>query len=52
MSPLDAYGVPEEVLRLRAAAVPGSDRHILRGLPCAARPVAGVRQPRNEVPGS
>lgn len=64
----DAYGVPEEVLRLRdvdkpevgngevlvrvrAAAVSGSDWHILRGLPYAARPVVGVRRPRNAVPG-
>jgi NADPH:quinone reductase-like Zn-dependent oxidoreductase len=64
----DAYGVPEEVLRLqdvdkpevgdgevlvrvRAAAVSGSDWHILRGLPYAARPVVGVRRPRNRVPG-
>ncbi|MER5261429.1 NAD(P)-dependent alcohol dehydrogenase [Actinosynnema sp. NPDC002837] len=64
----DAYGVPEEVLRLddiakpevgdgevlvrvRAAAVSGSDWHLLRGLPYAARPVVGVRRPRNRVPG-
>lgn len=64
----DAYGVPEEVLRLqdvdkpevgdgevlvrvRAAPVSGSDWHILRGLPYAARPVVGVRRPRNRVPG-
>ncbi|PSL55534.1 NADPH:quinone reductase-like Zn-dependent oxidoreductase [Saccharothrix carnea] len=64
----DAYGVPEEVLRLRdvakpevgdgevlvrvrGAAVSGSDWHILRGLPYAARSVVGVRRPRNTVPG-
>jgi NADPH:quinone reductase-like Zn-dependent oxidoreductase len=64
----DAYGVPEEVLRLtdiekpvvgdgevlvhvRAAAVTGTDWHLLRGLPYAARPVVGMRRPRNRVPG-
>ncbi|MEU4740695.1 NAD(P)-dependent alcohol dehydrogenase [Actinosynnema sp. NPDC023658] len=43
---------PGEVLvRVAAAAVSGSDWHILRGLPYAARPVVGLRRPRNRVPG-
>ncbi|WP_447005163.1 NAD(P)-dependent alcohol dehydrogenase [Saccharothrix isguenensis] len=64
----DAYGVPEEVLRLaeiekpaagdgevlvrvRAAAVSGTDWHLLRGLPYAARAAVGLRRPKNRVPG-
>ena len=44
-------GDGEVLVRVRAAAVSGSDWHILRGLPYAARPVVGVRRPRNRVPG-
>ncbi|NUT47263.1 MAG: NAD(P)-dependent alcohol dehydrogenase [Saccharothrix sp.] len=41
----------EVLVRVRAAAVSGSDWHLLRGLPYAARPIVGVRRPRNRVPG-
>ncbi|MEU4769512.1 NAD(P)-dependent alcohol dehydrogenase [Actinosynnema sp. NPDC023794] len=44
-------GDGEVLVRVRAAAVSGSDWHLLRGLPYAARPVVGVRRPRNRVPG-
>jgi NADPH:quinone reductase-like Zn-dependent oxidoreductase len=64
----DAYGIPDEVLRLgeigkptvgdgevlvhvRAAAVTGTDWHLVRGLPYAARVAVGVRRPTNRVPG-
>jgi NADPH:quinone reductase-like Zn-dependent oxidoreductase len=46
-----SVGDGEVLVRVRAAAVSGSDWHILRGLPYAARPVVGVRRPRNRVPG-
>ncbi|MFD0203702.1 MULTISPECIES: NAD(P)-dependent alcohol dehydrogenase [Saccharothrix] len=44
-------GDGEVLVRVRSAAVSGSDWHILRGLPYVARPVVGVRRPRNTVPG-
>ncbi|MEU4445034.1 NAD(P)-dependent alcohol dehydrogenase [Actinosynnema sp. NPDC050801] len=44
-------GDGEVLIRIQAAAVSGSDWHILRGLPYAARPVVGLRRPRNRVPG-
>ena len=46
-----SVGDGEVLVRVRAAAVSGSDWHILRGLPYAARPVVGLRRPRNRVPG-
>ncbi|ONI81978.1 hypothetical protein ALI22I_38030 [Saccharothrix sp. ALI-22-I] len=44
-------GDGEVLVHVQAAAVSGSDWHLLRGLPYAARPVVGVRRPRNRVPG-
>ncbi|GAB2999561.1 NAD(P)-dependent alcohol dehydrogenase [Saccharothrix stipae] len=46
-----SVGDGEVLVRVHAAAVSGSDWHILRGLPYAARPVVGLRRPRNRVPG-
>lgn len=46
-----AVGERDVLVRVRAAAVSGSDWHIYRGLPYAARFVTGLRRPRNRVPG-
>jgi NADPH:quinone reductase-like Zn-dependent oxidoreductase len=44
-------GDGEVLVRIHAAPVSGTDWHLLRGLPYAARPVTGLRRPRNRVPG-
>jgi NADPH:quinone reductase-like Zn-dependent oxidoreductase len=44
-------GAGEVLVRVHAAAVSGTDWHLYRGLPYAARPVTGLRRPRNPVPG-
>jgi NADPH:quinone reductase-like Zn-dependent oxidoreductase len=44
-------GNGEVLVRVQAAPVGGTDWHLLRGLPYAARPVTGVRKPRNRVQG-
>lgn len=46
-----AIGDGDVLVRVRAAAVTGTDWHLLRGLPYAARLVVGLRRPRNRVPG-
>ncbi|WP_033436137.1 NAD(P)-dependent alcohol dehydrogenase [Saccharothrix sp. NRRL B-16314] len=46
-----AIGDGEVLVHVRAAAVTGTDWHLLRGLPYAARLVVGLRRPRNRVPG-
>ncbi|WP_158852384.1 NAD(P)-dependent alcohol dehydrogenase [Saccharothrix deserti] len=46
-----AVGDGEVLVHVQAAAVNGTDWHLLRGLPYAARPGIGVRRPRNRVPG-
>jgi len=44
-------GDGEVLVRVRAAVVGGSDWHLMRGLPYAARLVTGCRKPKNRVPG-
>jgi NADPH:quinone reductase-like Zn-dependent oxidoreductase len=44
-------GDGEVLMRVRAAVVGGTDWHLLRGLPYAARLVTGLRKPKNRVPG-
>lgn len=44
-------GVGEVLVRVHASPVSGTDWHLLRGLPYAARPVTGLRKPRNRIPG-
>jgi NADPH:quinone reductase-like Zn-dependent oxidoreductase len=44
-------GDREVLVRIHAAPVSGTDWHLLRGLPYAARPILGLRHPRNRVPG-
>jgi NADPH:quinone reductase-like Zn-dependent oxidoreductase len=44
-------GDGEVLVRIQAAPVSGTDWHLLRGLPYAARPITGLRRPRNRVPG-
>jgi NADPH:quinone reductase-like Zn-dependent oxidoreductase len=44
-------GDGEVLVRVHAAPVSGSDWHLYRGLPYAARPITGLRHPRNRVPG-
>ncbi|GAA3460333.1 NAD(P)-dependent alcohol dehydrogenase [Saccharothrix longispora] len=44
-------GDGEVLVRVLSAPVSGSDWHILRGLPYAARPVVGVRRPRGAIAG-
>jgi len=44
-------GAGEVLVRVVAAPVAGDDWHLVRGLPLAARPVLGLRRPRNRVPG-
>ena len=44
-------GDGEVLVRVRAAVVGGTDWHLLRGLPYAARLVTGLRKPKNSVPG-
>ncbi|HSJ83182.1 MAG TPA: NAD(P)-dependent alcohol dehydrogenase [Acidimicrobiia bacterium] len=44
-------GDGEVLVRVRAAVVGGTDWHLLRGLPYAARLVTGLRKPKNTVPG-
>ena len=46
-----APGDGEALVRVRAAVVSGTDWHLLRGLPYAARPITGLRKPKNLVPG-
>jgi NADPH:quinone reductase-like Zn-dependent oxidoreductase len=46
-----APGDGEVLVRVRAAVVGGTDWHLLRGLPYAARLVTGLRKPKNRVPG-
>jgi NADPH:quinone reductase-like Zn-dependent oxidoreductase len=46
-----APGDREVLVRVRAAVVGGTDWHLLRGLPYAARLVTGLRKPKNRVPG-
>ncbi|GAA1265682.1 NAD(P)-dependent alcohol dehydrogenase [Saccharothrix xinjiangensis] len=47
--PVPAAG--EVLVRVRAAPVVGGDWHLMRGLPYLARPITGLRRPRNRVPG-
>jgi NADPH:quinone reductase-like Zn-dependent oxidoreductase len=43
---------PDEVLvEIRATPVSGDGWHLTRGLPYIARPILGLRRPRNRVPG-
>ncbi|GGS69764.1 NADPH:quinone reductase [Planobispora rosea] len=44
-------GDGQVLVRVHAVPVTGSDWHLFRGLPYAARPVTGMRRPRNRVPG-
>jgi NADPH:quinone reductase-like Zn-dependent oxidoreductase len=44
-------GDGEVLVHVRAAAVTGTDWHLVRGLPYAARVAIGVRRPTNRVPG-
>ena len=44
-------GEDEVLVRVRAGVVTGTDWHLMRGLPYVARPVTGLRRPRNLVPG-
>ena len=44
-------GAGEVLVRIHAAPISGTDWHLYRGLPYAARPVTGLRRPRTPVPG-
>nr|BFE80899.1 hypothetical protein GCM10020093_035000 [Planobispora longispora] len=44
-------GDGEVLVRVHAVPVTGSDWHLFRGLPYAARPITGMRRPKNRVPG-
>lgn len=44
-------GEGEALVRVHSAVVSGTDWHLLRGLPYAARVVTGLRKPKNRVPG-
>jgi NADPH:quinone reductase-like Zn-dependent oxidoreductase len=53
---VEEIGVPEigpgEVLvQIRATPISGDAWHLTRGLPYVARPILGIRRPRNRVPG-
>ncbi|MEU5690906.1 NAD(P)-dependent alcohol dehydrogenase [Actinosynnema sp. NPDC020468] len=41
----------EVLVRVHAVPVTGTDWHLFRGLPYAARPATGLRRPRNRFPG-
>jgi len=46
-----AVGAGEVLVRIHATPVSGTDWHLMRGLPYAARFVTGLRRPKNLVPG-
>ncbi|MFY1636971.1 NAD(P)-dependent alcohol dehydrogenase [Solwaraspora sp. WMMB335] len=44
-------GQREVLVRIHAAPVSGTDWHLARGLPYAARPMTGWRRPKHRIPG-
>jgi len=41
----------EVLVRVHATPISGTDWHLTRGLPYVARPMTGLRKPRNRIPG-
>jgi NADPH:quinone reductase-like Zn-dependent oxidoreductase len=49
--PVPEAGEGEVLVRVRATPVAGDAWHLIRGLPYIARPILGLRRPRERVPG-
>jgi NADPH:quinone reductase-like Zn-dependent oxidoreductase len=50
-TPIPAVERGEVLVQIRATPISGDAWHLTRGLPYVARPILGMRRPRNHVPG-
>lgn len=49
--PVPGVGAGEVLVQVRATPMSGDAWHLTRGLPFVARPILGIRRPKNPVPG-
>jgi NADPH:quinone reductase-like Zn-dependent oxidoreductase len=49
--PVPDFEPGEVLVRIRATPMSGDAWHLIRGLPYIARPILGIRRPKNRVPG-